>query len=123
MTEQSDEIRTVTYKTGKLLYGFSFTRFCLLDYSRFEGPPPLIFACIGFNFITTSKEKQKVILQKISELLQLILECPKTDQQLDIQTTALIIGILFQTNSLKFHPDKMCRKSEAGTAHSVILLL
>ena len=49
-------------KVGKLLYGFSFR---LLDYSRFEAPPPLIFVCIGFNFNRTSKGKEKVILQAI----------------------------------------------------------
>ena len=32
----------------------------------YEGPPPLIFICIGFNFIRTSKEKQKVILQYVN---------------------------------------------------------
>ena len=49
--------RTITSKItkiGKLLYGFSFR---LLDYSRFEALPPLIFVCIGFNFNSTSKEK------------------------------------------------------------------
>ena len=61
MTEQSCEIRTVTSEIGKLLYGFP-----LLDNSRFhgfEGSPPFIFACIGFNFKSTSNEKQKVILE------------------------------------------------------------
>ena len=29
----------------------------------YGGPPPSIFTCIGFYFVRTSKEKQKVILQ------------------------------------------------------------
>ena len=58
MTEQSDKICTVTSEIGKLLYGFSFTRFRLLDYFHFEGPPPLIFTCIGFNFINIAKSEQ-----------------------------------------------------------------
>ena len=41
----------------------------LLDY-YYEGPPPLIFTCIGFNFIRTSKGKQKVILQTSSTGLE-----------------------------------------------------
>ena len=51
--------RTVTSKIRELLYRLSAR---LLSY-YYEGPPPLIFTCIGFNFIRTSKEKQKVILQ------------------------------------------------------------
>ena len=34
----------------------------------YEGPPPSIFTCIGFNFIRTSKGKQKVILQNVHSL-------------------------------------------------------
>ena len=51
---------TVTSEIGKLLNRFSFRP---LDY-YYEGPPPLIDTYIGLNFTRTSKEKQKVILQK-----------------------------------------------------------
>ena len=73
MTEQSNETSIVTSEIGKLLYGFSFTRFRLLEYSRFEGPPPLIFVWIVLNFKRTSKEVQKVILQLLLLLLLLLL--------------------------------------------------
>ena len=56
----TDEIRTVTSGIRK----FPFIGFRLLDYSLFEGPPLLMFARIGFDFIGTSKEKQNVILQR-----------------------------------------------------------
>ena len=47
-------ICTVTSEIGKLLYRFSSR----LNGHYYEGPPPLIFTCIGFNFIRTAKEKQ-----------------------------------------------------------------
>ena len=51
---------SVTSEIRKLLYGVYY-----LDYARFEGPPTLIFAFIGYKFIRPSKKKQKVILQRL----------------------------------------------------------
>ena len=45
---------------------------------RYVGPPHLIFNCIGFNVMKTSKEKQKVILQLL--LLQLMLCCNEVNK-------------------------------------------
>ena len=53
-------ISTETSEIGKLLFSF-LSR--LLDYYYYKGPLPLIFTCIGFNFIRTLKEKQKGVLQ------------------------------------------------------------
>ena len=83
MPEQSDKIRIVTSKLGKLLYRFLSLP---LDYC-YEDSTPLIFTCIGLNFIRTfylirsSKEKQKVIIQvNLLHLLRVQLQIPRAAQ-------------------------------------------
>ena len=52
------------YEHLETLPVFPYGIVCLLDY-YYKPPPALMFTCIGFNFINTSKEKQKGILQCI----------------------------------------------------------